>query len=474
MAVGSACARPAPARATHSAPTATERPGSLLVLARVLAAGVLSRPVGTASASCQHCNQEERPWSARPAAPPTGPAGTITYLTGFGWQASVGILDPIAAEALGYYSAMCLRVQLRPGNGDPTSSSQLVAAGRATVTELGSPSDAITAAAGGIPIDAVATYGNTTASTLLTMPSVTNLRQLDGKTIGYKGAMPPIITAMLEKAGVNLHSVKEVSVGYDPTILPRGQVQALTAYKSNEPIQLKDDGYKFHEWDPGSFGLNGAFNVFDANRTWANAHPGAMEDFLRATFEAYHYCLSHASTCVQEAARYQAGLPRPPKHPALAARNRRGRRHVASRATASATRTRPNGSPSTSSSWPTISSNTPVLAGQDHQPDLHRRHLPWRLADLARTVEPADFRIRPLGARPANVCGVVACHKPVGQDGALRVAMRLVMALVSLAAVIAFTTRPSRRFRRSPRLRPGQPAAACPRRSPTKPCWCTS
>ncbi len=281
------------------------RPGSLV--GAVLAAGVLSGLlVGSASASTA-TGGKTLVSSARCAA--NRAAGTITYLTGFGWQASVGILDPIAADALGYYNAMCLHVELKPGNGDPTSSGQLVAAGRATVTELGSPSDAITAAAGGIPIDAVATYGNTTASTLLTMPSVTNLRQLDGKTIGYKGAMPPIITAMLEKAGVNLRSVKEVSVGYDPTILPRGQVQALTAYKSNEPIQLKDDGYKFREWDPSSFGLNGAFNVFDANRTWANAHPGAMEDFLRATFEAYHYCLSHVSTCVQEAARYQAGYP---------------------------------------------------------------------------------------------------------------------------------------------------------------------
>ncbi len=285
-------------------------------------------------------------------------AGTITYLTGFGWQASVGILDPIAAEAQGYYSAMCLRVQLRPGNGNPTASSQLVAAGRATVTELGSPSDAITAAAGGIPVNAVATYGNTTASTLLTMPSVTNLRQLDGKTIGYKGAMPPIITAMLEKAGVNLRSVKEVSVGYDPTILPRGQVQALTAYKSNEPIQLRDDGYKFHEWDPGNFGLNGAFNVFDANRAWATAHPGAMEDFLRATFEAYHYCLSHAGTCVQDAARYQTGYLVHQNIQRWQVETGRGRTAPCWPATASATRTRLNGSPSTSCSWLTTSSAT--------------------------------------------------------------------------------------------------------------------
>jgi len=234
-------------------------------------------------------------------------AGTITYLTGFGWQSSVGILDPVAAEAQGFYSQLCLQVLLKPGTGDPTSTSQLVAADRATIGELGSASDAITAAAGGIPVDAVATYGNMTASVLLTMPSITSLRQLDGKTIGYKGAMPPIITAMLEKAGVNVRSLKEVAVGYDPTILPRGQVQGLTAYKSNEPLQLKDDGYKIREWDPTSFGFRGTFNVLDVNRAWAMAHTGTLEDFLRATFHAFDWCLAHAPTCVNDAARYQAG-----------------------------------------------------------------------------------------------------------------------------------------------------------------------
>jgi putative hydroxymethylpyrimidine transport system substrate-binding protein len=119
--------------------------------------------------------------------------------------------------------------------------------------------------------------------------------------------MPPDITAMLEKAGVEVASVKEVAVGYDPTILPRGQVQGLTAYKSNEPVELKDDGYKIREWDPGAFGIKGAFNLFDVNRAWATAHPAAVEDFLRATFETFHYCLSNAVTCVNDAAKYQAG-----------------------------------------------------------------------------------------------------------------------------------------------------------------------
>jgi ABC-type nitrate/sulfonate/bicarbonate transport system substrate-binding protein len=281
------------------------RTASIVVFVAIMSAGLAAGTMAPESSAVATTGGGVLVSASRCAA--NRAAGTITYLTGFGWQASVGILDPVAAQAQGFYSAMCLRVDLKPGNGDPTSSSQLVAAGRATLTELGSPSDAITAVAGGIPVDAVATYGNTTASTLLTMPSVTNLRQLDGKTVGYKGAMPPIITAMLEKAGVNVRSLKEVSVGYDPTILPRGQVQGLTAYKSNEPIELRDDGYKFREWDPDSFGLHGAFNVFDVNRRWAAVHPGAMEDFLRATFEAFHYCLSHAAACVNEAARYQTG-----------------------------------------------------------------------------------------------------------------------------------------------------------------------
>jgi NitT/TauT family transport system substrate-binding protein len=236
-------------------------------------------------------------------------AGTITYLTGFSWEASVGILDPLAAEALGYYADLCLRVRFEPGTGDPTTTGQLAAAGKATITELGSPSDAIQDAAGtpSIPIDAVATYGNSTIDTLLTKRSVTSLRQLDGKKIGYKGAMPPDISAMLEKAGVKLSTLHEVEVGYDPTVLPRGQVQALTGYKSNEPVQLQDDGYKVREWDPDNYGIKGAFNVLDVNRSWADAHQAALEDFLRATFKAFDFCLSHAATCVGDAAKYEAG-----------------------------------------------------------------------------------------------------------------------------------------------------------------------
>jgi ABC-type nitrate/sulfonate/bicarbonate transport system substrate-binding protein len=117
--------------------------------------------------------------------------------------------------------------------------------------------------------------------------------------------MPPQITAMLQKAGVNVSQIHEVAVGYDPTILPRGQVQGLTAYKSNEPIELKDDHFTVKEWDPNTFGINGTFNTIIGSPTWVDAHPTAVQDFLRATFHAYSGCVADPQRCVADGAKAQ-------------------------------------------------------------------------------------------------------------------------------------------------------------------------
>ena len=223
-------------------------------------------------------------------------AGRITYLTNYGAQGS-GSLDQIAAEELGFFDDVCLDVQIRPGNGDPVAATQLTSAGTVTMTTLGSVADAITAASNDIDTEVVAAYGNTLAIALMTMPEVTDLTQIEGGALGYKGAMPPQITAMLDNAGVDLDEVKQVGVSYDPTILPRGQVDALTAYKSNEPLQLAASGDDVTVWDPESFGIKGTFGAVVANHHFAAEHPTAVSVFLRASFHALAYCSEHEAEC---------------------------------------------------------------------------------------------------------------------------------------------------------------------------------
>jgi ABC-type nitrate/sulfonate/bicarbonate transport system substrate-binding protein len=232
-------------------------------------------------------------------------AGKIIFLTPFQYAASVGILDVLAAQQQGYFAALCLNVDIKPGGVNAA----LVSSGKAQLGGVGGPSDAITAAANGAKIVGIATYGNTSAIELLTLASsgITTLKDFEGKTLGYKGAMPPLLEAMFAKAGVPNSKIKEISVGYDPTILPKGQVKALVAYKSNEQLTLQGMGVKLTIWDPAKYGLRSAFNTQIANAAFAKAHPTAIEDFLRASYAGFAYSNAHLQTVLAYAAKLTGG-----------------------------------------------------------------------------------------------------------------------------------------------------------------------
>ncbi|WP_432487126.1 ABC transporter substrate-binding protein [Kineococcus sp. SYSU DK018] len=229
-------------------------------------------------------------------------AGTVTYVTGYQFQASASILDPVAAEALGYFDALCLDVEIQPGSGETAQNAQLVAAGTAQLSSIAGASDVLVNVANGVDVTAVALFGHVPVATLMTGPDVTDLRQLEGTTLGHKGALPVTIEAMLRTAGVDLDRVEQVSVGYDPTVLVRGQVQSLTGYKSNEPLTLRELGEEVTEWNPEDHGVPGSMATTIVDPGFLAEHPTAVQDFLRAQLHAYAHCEQHAAECVGYAA----------------------------------------------------------------------------------------------------------------------------------------------------------------------------
>ncbi len=232
-------------------------------------------------------------------------AGPITFLTSFAYAASVGILDVVTAKEKGIFDELCLDVTIEPGS----TNAQLVSAGTAQFAGLGSPSDVLVAVDNGADISGIATYGNTVAITLMTNKEggPSSLADFSGLTAGYKGAIPPQIQAMFLEDGVDPASINWVSVGYDPTILPNGQVQALTGYKSNEPLALESQGFEITQWDPAEYGIKSAFNTQIVNNTFKEEHPTAVEDFLRASFYAYNW-INESDTNLDEALGYAESL----------------------------------------------------------------------------------------------------------------------------------------------------------------------
>jgi NitT/TauT family transport system substrate-binding protein len=267
--------------------------GSLLVLASagVTAASTRSRTT-TSQISSTRCASNRA-------------AGPITFISPFGYDASVGILDVFAALKLGYFQQLCLNVTFDPNLSFAPVAPE-VSAGAATVTGEGSAADDLVQVGNGSALTAIATFGDTSDYALLTRSAITNLRQLSGKTLGYHAPMPVVLTEMLEKAGVNLAKVHLVNyTGFDPTVLIKGPYDALQAYQSNEPLTLEADGYSkdFTEWKPSQFGVSGTFNVQVVNTRFLKAHPGAAADFLRAELHAFDYCSTNTSACIALAAK---------------------------------------------------------------------------------------------------------------------------------------------------------------------------
>ncbi|MCY9787069.1 ABC transporter substrate-binding protein [Nocardiopsis sp. EMB25] len=231
-------------------------------------------------------------------------AGTITYVTGYQYQASVSILEAIAADALGYFDAVCLDVEIQPGTGDTVGNAQFVAGGTAQFTSLGNEAEILQANTNDIGVIGIATYGHVPIATLMTGPDVEELSDLEGSTLGHKGMLPAPLEAMLVADGVDLDEIEQVEVGYDPSVLPRDQVQALTGFRSNEPFLLEGMGEEYREWLPEDYGVVGSFGVMATSPEFAEENPTVVEDFLRALSRAFDYCAQEENgrECVEFAA----------------------------------------------------------------------------------------------------------------------------------------------------------------------------
>lgn len=227
--------------------------------------------------------------------------GTLTYVTGYHYQASVTQLEVMSAEALGYFDAVCLDIEIQPGNGDVMGNAQLVSAGTAHFTPTSNEAEILQAHERDHDIIGVATYGHVPISSLLTGPDIEDLTELEGRTLGHQSMLPAPLEAMLAEAGVDIDSIEQVEAGYDPSVLPRDQVQALTGFRSNEPHQLDAMDESFTEWLPEDFGVVGSFGVMAVNPEWAEDHPEAVEDFLRATGRAFDHCVDNGEECVAHA-----------------------------------------------------------------------------------------------------------------------------------------------------------------------------
>lgn len=213
-------------------------------------------------------------------------AGTIRYLSGFDFAAAASIINVVVAKEAGYFEDLCLDVELQ--SSFSTSNYPLVAGGEAQIGAGGSFSELVDfATTNAVDVVAVDVEGRTAIDSLIVRPdAATELADLKGSTIGVKGKLPPSINAMLAGAGLVEGTDYQTVLldGYDPVAHYNiDDIVGFPGYKSNEPGTLERAGLAFTLFDPTEYDVPGSFGVLFVTRDWAELHPTALQDFMRAT-----------------------------------------------------------------------------------------------------------------------------------------------------------------------------------------------
>lgn len=225
-------------------------------------------------------------------------AGKISYMTGFNYAASSPDINAVVADELGYFKKLGLDVEIIPGV-DPEGI-KMLSAGRVQFAGAGSASLVIQSVANDAEIKGIALMSAVGLGALMVLDGsgIETVKDLEGKTVGYKGALPAHFKAMFINGDADISKIKLASVGFDPTILNTADVDAVTIFKSNEPIAMNKLGFNVRLLDPEDYGVTTSFGVVAANSKFIANHPTAAEDFLRAVFKAHEYIVANPDKAV--------------------------------------------------------------------------------------------------------------------------------------------------------------------------------
>ena len=186
------------------------------------------------------------------ASPASFPLTPVTYQ--LGWLPNVENGGEFYAAAKGYFAKEGIRITLLPG-GPTTTVEPLIVSGKCLVG-LSETDTLARANLQGAKIKTIAATLQTTplgVASLASKPILTP-RGLYGKRLGVQPFQEEVFRSFFKMIGVDSSKITFIPASGDPSILPAGEVDALSVFITNEPITLALEGVKTHVWTLSQYG----------------------------------------------------------------------------------------------------------------------------------------------------------------------------------------------------------------------------
>ena len=259
--------------------------GALRRFAAAAMTAALLAALALASAACDI--REGDPSSANVLE--ESPPRPVTFMAGFKPQANLPFVSAYVAQEMGYFAEQNLDVEIRhAAQGEHLS---LLAAEEIEFTTVDANTILQRRADPGLPIVAISLFGQRGQQAFLALAEsgIRSPKDWEGKTFGYKVAVPPDYLAILEAADVDRSRIEEVRVGFDPRVLTEGNVDVLAAFKSNEPNVIRNLGFETVMFDAADYGVPTLGLTYISRQNLIDLDPDLVRRFLKATMKGAEF-----------------------------------------------------------------------------------------------------------------------------------------------------------------------------------------
>ena len=198
-----------------------------------------------------------------------------------------------AAQAMGFYRDEGLDVTIKPGGGGVSPLTEVLA-GRAQFAV--GDADLLAERIKGRPIVAMAAIFQHSPYVILSRKDrgIRSPRDLVGKKIMLAGDQGAIqLRAMLQREGIEPGSVNILPQSWDLEDLIQGRVDAISAYATVEPRQLRSRGVQPSVMRSADFGVDFYGDILFTSEVEVARDSRRTEAFLRASLKGWNYALSH-------------------------------------------------------------------------------------------------------------------------------------------------------------------------------------
>ena len=154
----------------------------------------------------------------------------------------------------------------------------------------------------GMPVVIVSTVFQQSPLVLLTLESseIRSPYDLIGKKVMFrKGVDSATIIAMLHTLGIDESQYEYVPHNFDNEVLINSDVDAFSAYRSNQPFLYAQKGYKTFQIDPANYGVDFYGDLLFTSEAFAQKSPERARAFSDASMEGWRYALANPEETVE-------------------------------------------------------------------------------------------------------------------------------------------------------------------------------